>query len=397
MLTPSYLASAGDDIVDVWSQVETDISSDIARRIAKTGGISDTAAWQIEKAKEFGYFHGDVAKILSDATNLSEKEIHRLLKDACVHAFGADDAIYRAAGLIPLGLSESPALAAVLLQGTNNMMTLIGNYTKTTAQMADLAFSNIMDRAFLQTISGAFDYQTAIHRAIKEIAAKGIDRIAYPSGNTTSVENAVRRASITGVNQAISKLQLARAEEMGCDLVEVTSHAGARPSHAEWQGQVYSIKGKHKHYADFYKATGYGDGDGLCGWNCYHNFYPFFEGLSTRAFSKDPAADAGGNNDKQYEQQQHQRLLERRIRASKKECVTLDAAMKSANEKLRGELQEDFDEASAKLKRREQDLEKYLKETGRIRQRERESTAGFGHSTSSKAVWAAKRWNEAAP
>ena len=31
-----------------------------------------------------------------------------------------------------------------------------------------------------------------------------------------------------------------RMNEMECDLVEVTSHFGARPSHVEWQGQVYS-------------------------------------------------------------------------------------------------------------------------------------------------------------
>ena len=30
----------------------------------------------------------------------------------------------------------------------------------------------------------------------------------------------------------------------GCDLVEVTAHAGARPSHAEWQGKIVSLSGQ---------------------------------------------------------------------------------------------------------------------------------------------------------
>lgn len=30
-------------------------------------------------------------------------------------------------------------------------------------------------------------------------------------------------------------------------------------------------------YEDFEAATGYGTGPGLCGWNCRHNFYPFYK------------------------------------------------------------------------------------------------------------------------
>ena len=117
---------------------------------------------------------------------------------------------------------------------------------------------------------------------------------------------------------------------MGCELVETSSHAGARPSHAEWQGKVFCIKGHHKRYGDFYRETGYGTGAGLCGWNCYHSFYPYFEGLSTPSFSHDPSKDAGRSNDEDYERQQKQRYYERKIREAKKECSTLDAAMKAA-------------------------------------------------------------------
>ena len=33
------------------------------------------------------------------------------------------------------------------------------------------------------------------------------------------------------------------ADELEVDLVEVTAHGGARPSHAKWQGQVFSRNG----------------------------------------------------------------------------------------------------------------------------------------------------------
>lgn len=76
-------------------------------------------------------------------------------------------------------------------------------------------------------------------------------------------------------------LQLARMEEMDCEFVEVTAHEGARPTHAVWQGRVYHRGGAvvqdGERYEDFEAATGYGTGPGLCGWNCRHNFYPFYK------------------------------------------------------------------------------------------------------------------------
>ena len=75
--------------------------------------------------------------------------------------------------------------------------------------------------------------------------------ITYPSGHVDSLEVAVRRATITGVNQTCLKVQEARADELGVDLVETTAHAGARPSHAEWQGQIFSRSGKSSKYPDF--------------------------------------------------------------------------------------------------------------------------------------------------
>lgn len=392
MLEPAYLVSAADSVVEIYSQVEQDIAADIARRIVKTGYITDAAKWQLKKAQEFGYLSKNVDKLLAEATGLSTREIRRLMKEAGIKSLAYDDAIYTAAGLTPSAVEKSPALQAMLLQGTDTTLALIGNYTKTTGKVANLAFNNILDRAYIQITSGAFDPNTAIKNAVKEIATSGIERVAYPSGSYTSLEAAVRRAVTTGVNQSTAKLQLLRAEEMGCELVETSSHAGARPSHQVWQGRVFCLKGKRSGYPDFYSETRYGTGEGLCGWNCYHSFYPYFEGLSTRSFSPDPSADAGSSNLVDYERSQKQRYYERQVRNAKKECVTINAAMEEApTEALHDELYEQFQRSSVKLKNREAALRKFLQDTGRTRTNEREWTAGFGHSVSSKAAWANRK------
>lgn len=392
MLTPTELAGIADDVVEIYSRVEQDIVSDIARRIVKTGYLTETAQWQLEKAKQFGYLNGNIEQILANATGKSTKEIKRIMKEAGFTALKRDDLIYKQAGLSPIAISKSPALQAILLQGTNDTLMLMSNFTKTTAEMAKIAYTNILDRAYLQIISGAYDPNTAIKMAIKDVASQGINKIAYPSGAVSSVENSVRRAVTTGVNQSVAKLQLARMDEMGCELVEVSSHAGARPSHAEWQGRIYSRYGNSRKYPDFVSSTGYGTGAGLCGWNCYHTFFPYFEGLSTPTFSQDPSADAGRNNDEDYENQQKQRKYERDIRKSKKECVTYNAALDACDDdQLRADLEKEFNRASVTLKNREARLKDFLRATGRTRYNEREQVYGFDRSVSSKAVWANKK------
>src|SRR5699024_4395985 len=144
----------------------------------------------------------------------------------------------------------------------------------------------------------------------------------YPSGHKDTLEVAVRRAVLTGTNQTCAKLQLARTEEMGCEFVEVSAHAGARPEHALWQGKVYHIGGAvgldGVWYGDFEAATGYGTGPGLCGGNCRHNFYPFFPGMSVPNYTADRLAELNardieynGQKYTRYEITQMQRALER--------------------------------------------------------------------------------------
>ena len=397
MLPPEYLIGVADKLVQVYAAVEDEIVADAARRLVKMGYVSETTEWQLVKGHQVGLFTKDVQKALASASGKSEKEIMRLLSEAGVQSLKYDDAIYLLAGLTPLPLSECPALQAILLQGADDLTKLLGNFTQTRAKTCEVAFRNLCDKAWLQILSGAYDPETAIRRVINELARQEIAKIAYPSGHQSGMEHAVRRAVTTGVNQSIAKLQLQRAADMGCNLVEVTSHAGARPDHAKWQGRVYCITGKHKKYKNLRDATGYGTGPGLCGWNCYHNFYPYFEGLSTPSFSRDPSKDAGRSNKQDHENQQKQRYYERKIREAKKECVALNAAYQAADGALKESLKEDFNRAALKLKRREAKMEEFMKETGRTRLREREQSPGFGHSVSSRAVWAKRKADQQNP
>lgn len=383
MLTPSQLTEIPKSVVAIYSELENQIITDIARRIAKANYITASAEWQIYRAQELGKSYQQVIREVARLTAKAEKEVERLFRDSAITALQYDDAIYNEAfrqGLSdarPLPLVRSPQMVALLQAGVTQTKGLLKNFTQTTAINAQRQLGEALDLAHMQIVSGAFTPQHAIRNAVRAIADSGIKAFNYNSGHTDQVDVAVRRAVVTGVNQNTSKLQLARADEMGCDLVEVSSHFGARPSHAEWQGRIFSRSGTHARYPDFVSSTGYGSGDGLCGWNCRHSFYAYYEGLSSPSFTRYDKE----SNDKAYEQSQQQRKLERDVRKEKRRCVAYNAAGDT----------EMFNKYAVQLKAKEQHLKDFLVKTGRYRDKDRESVMGFGHSASSKAVWANKK------
>ena len=393
MLTPNYLMNAAEPLVELWSQLECDIIADIARRIVKNGGkMTATAGWQALKARELGILRGDLTKIIARIAVLSEAATEEMILEGCEKALAFDDSLYQQAGLNPQPITQSPALMEVVQAGIRKTDGVMRNFTNTTANTAGKAFESCLDRAYMQVISGSFSYDQALRNVLRDLSRKGIERIVYPSGNTILMESAARRALITGLNQTAAELQIARMDEMGTHLVEVTSHAGARPSHAVWQGQVYWRGERVRGYANFEDSTGYGTGAGLCGWNCYHNFFPFIEGVSVRAFERDPAARLGKTNDQMYEESQRQRELERRIRESRRECAAYSAAKDAATDaQAKAAVEAMFQDAAVLLKRREAALDAFIEDTGRTKLPDRLHVPTFGRKESARAVWANRK------
>lgn len=378
MLEPAYIAGLSDEFIELYAQVERDITADVARRIAKTGYMTSTAKWQLERGRQIGLFQKDVEKVLSEATGLSKPAIRKLMSEAGYKALAADDKVYALAGLDKIDFTKSDTMKSILLQGTDTTYQLMKNFTKTTAKTASKALEHSLDRAYLQTMSGAFTREQAIKNAVNDLAKQGITKIAYPNGSSVSVEAGVRRAVTTGINQTCAKLQIARANELGSDLVEVSSHSGARPSHAVWQGQIYSLSGKHPRYGDFYEVTEYGSGGGLCGWNCYHNFFPFIEGVSTPAFEKDQSASSGKSNDQVYDESQKQRYYERQVRDAKRRSAAYQGAAEAAQTpEEKADFEAKVKEANKLVRNRQKSLREYCKATGRDQEYSRTYIVGY--------------------
>lgn len=383
MLNPHYLGSLPDALVELYSQAEQDILADMARRIRTYDYWIPAAEHQYQKMIEMGYCHESILQELSRRTGKTRTELEQLMTQAGNEALHADLSVYRKAGLVK-AYTASESMNRILNAGIESTSGLFSNLTATTAQTGSQQFVNALDRAWMQIQTGGFDYNTAIRNAVKSLCKQGVGSIQYASGRTDHLEVAVRRAVVTGVNQTALKMQCQLADELGCDLVETTAHAGARPSHAEWQGKIFSRSGKHPKYPDFVKSTGYGTGPGLGGWNCRHSFYPYVEG-SARAYSQEMLEEYDAKNIEyngrkmtEYEASQKQRYIERQIRRWKRENV----AMKAAGQ--------DTAESAVKIRSWQEVQKDFVKQTGLKRQSAREQIAQYGRSEARKTTITAK-------
>lgn len=332
MLKPEYLQRVPDGMIKLYAQAEADILADMARRISTYDYWIPAVEHQAKMLEEAGMVREEILARLKTLTGRTDRELRQLMQEAGTAALKSDDAVYCRQGLHPPPVSASEDLQKILQAGYEKTSGTFRNLTLTTARTAAHQFEQALDRAYMQITLGGMDYNTAIRSTIKQFSAEGVGAIRYPTGRTDTIEVAVRRAVVTGVNQTALRLQDARADEMGADLVEVSAHAGARPSHAQWQGGIYSRSGKSKKYPDFVKTTGYGTGAGLGGWNCSHSFRPWFEGMSRtydKALLKEYQAkdyEYNGVRMTEYEALQEQRKIERSIRRWKREQNALQAA-----------------------------------------------------------------------
>ncbi len=408
MLTPEYLAGCTDYLLGMYDALQTSLAEDIARRIIKTGTLTDTAAYQLKRSQAAGALLQDTAEKVASMTGLTNEEISRLFTDAGITSMQNDTQPLLKAGYdidLRLSSSMSAQLEAAITKTQGDMF----NLTMTTGSTVTNQYLEATNKAYMMVTSGGYSYSEAIASAIKDCACEG-GFVNYASGARSRIDVAVRRSVLTGVNQTAAKMTEAYSQDLGAEYYETSAHLGARPTHEEWQGQVFKINGSEKGYPNFEQATGYGTGDGICGWNCRHSFYPYWPGISERAYSKEKLAEYAntsyeyqGNTYSEYECSQIQRAYERDIRASKRVLASYNAAIKAATPGsiTASVLEANYKEESVNLKSIESAMKDFCSATNRKTDSVRTRVVatldgngrivGFSHSESSKAVWANKK------
>lgn len=357
--------------------LEQMILEDIVRRIKKTGQITSTADWQINRLRIIGYSSEDIEKMIKDTLQLSYPDVFELYDKVIDWEYVRNKDIYEQinAEYIPYEENEElQQLTEGFIKQSNDELRNItqsmgfyldyGNGKLVMTPLADV-YQDYLDKAIAGVVYGTFDYNTMIRKVVTQLTNSGLRHIDYASGWHNRVDVAARRAVMTGVSQLTGKISDMNAEKLGTEHFEVAWHSGARPSHAVWQGKIWSKE-------QLVTVCGLGTGPGLLGWNCYHEYYPFIKGISERNWTDEWLAEQNrkentpktfkGKEYTLYEAKQQQRKMETAIRAQREKVVLL---------KKGGADPDDVMLARAKYQGQLNEYSRFCKKMGLTEERER--------------------------
>ena len=387
MLTPEQLQNLPQELTDLYDQLSEFILRDIARRIAKGAQITDTAEYQMYRARSLGLSTDEIAAKIAEINGSSAAEINWLIREAAAQSDEFDRKMLGADKGAAVPLEENTQLQKLISAQITETAGKCENLTNTMGfadhdflgrvyylSMTDM-YRREMDSAHMKVATGATDYMTAIRQACNKLAASGVRTIDYESGRSDRIEVAARRAILTSVAHVTHRISEQNGEELGADGWEMSAHSGSRPSHAVYQGRQYT----QEQYERIIKPL-------ISEPNCRHDVFPIILGVSEPVYTEEelqnidqPPFTYEGRTYTAYEASQQMRKMERAMRKQKDRCIVADAA---------GD-KEAFETASIRLNRQKYIYEDFCKAADSYTEYERTYVTGFNRSIASRSGVAA--------
>lgn len=348
-------------VVKMYEELNTELVSDILKRIEKEGSIASFTKYQLRVLSRRGgaEIFKQTLKKINFLSERRKKELLNLFSEIINDDLSDYKELYKKRDL-PFKLSKNQVkIFNEMVKLTDNELK---NFTRTIAFSTQTEFVNALDKMYQQVVTGGIDFDTAFENTTKELAKKGIN-LKMKNGVTRSIEAAVRQNVLYGIRRTSQQINDDLIDYLGADAVQINISHNCRPSHRSINGKVFSLDKKNKKYPFFSKKYS----DLLNDYGCQHYKSPFIIGVSEEIYTdeeieQDNSAEVTFNGKKipYYEATQKQRALERQIRDSKKMYLN----MKTIENKNR-------------IKNSEKNLLAFLKETGLYRDKQREFFAGY--------------------
>ena len=420
MLRPEYFEGKADRILELYERLENFILRDIARRILKSGKITATADRLLYRLEQLGESRDEIQRRIMELTDLSEKELRKLLRGAVLTSWEDDAVTLSEMGVVAQSPLENARYMAVIEAEYIKSRAELKNLTRTTLEQSQKDLVTLLDEADVRVASGVQSYPAAIADVLDAYAGRGI-MVDYPTGARRTLEAAVRCCVVTSMNQTAAQLTNRYIVDSGTEYVLTSAHLGARvrrdgqpllAGHDEWQGRVFKIDGSEPGYPNLLESTGYdidlttGEGRvvdmrGLHGYNCRHGHMLFDKRMKNSwRDAEGDLLDGSGNkitdaeNLKRYEDSQKQRSMERGIRKTKRQLIVKQEELAWASGAEREKLQQEYDKLAYRLQGQNRAYNQHCEENGLQPQYDRNALAGFGYPQQKAANKGAKRHAE---
>ena len=367
----------------IWREAERRIMEDVIRRIRKTGEITSTADYQINRLIEMGKSREEVERIIKEALGATWPEMFEMYDRVAEWEYVRNREVYEQVNDDFLMPEDNKWLQQITeasrKQTKDTLVNMAQSYGFSVLMAGKRVFTpfaeyyqKYVDTAIQDVVTGGTDYNSAIRKVVTQMTNSGLRVVDYASGHTNRADVAARRAVLTGVNQITAQVSEHNAEKLDTEYFEVSWHPCARPDHQTWQGKVFSRK-------QLETVCGYGTVTGLCGANCRHTFHPFIPGVSERLYPDDwleeqnqkeaKTKEWNGKQLNAYEQTQQQRKMETAMRAQRQKIRLLQEA---------GADKDDIMLEKAKYQGQLNEYKQFSKKMGLLEQRERIYQDGLG-------------------
>lgn len=393
-----------DVVAGYYQDLEEQLMRNIVRHIQGYEQPIPSDEWQLQKLAEIGSLNRENMRIIARNAGISHTAAERMLNQMAEDTLEKLEPGFQE--LAKRGLVDA-AVSVTKSRNVNQTMKALRKQASDTLNacnttmlykardafdglVKDIALSlqkeglDILSKSAVSVVLGAESRQQVVRRCIRVFNDKGITAFVDKRGRNWTPEAYVNMAMRATAGSVAHEVEMARCDDYGINLVEVSRHSGARPKCARDQGKIFDRTNKSDKYPHW-NTSSYGAPDGLLGINCRHHIYPFIEGVSVRRYFPMSEEELAAN-DELYKQTQVQRALERSVRHQKRECMLLDAI---------GD-KEGFELASVKLKAKEAQLKAYVADHSELhRRRDREQVVGFDKHVSTSAVAANKAYTKA--
>jgi hypothetical protein len=391
-MTPQKVADISEPIEQLYSDLTDELLINIARHLSKS-----TATWsalhEIETLEEMGQLTQENIEIINTYVAKMPEEIKKAMNESRLEALGEiENKLQQAAdnGYLTKPVTDSTvdvvqALSSQAAEQLNLVNQTMLNTSLQQYQNGIYEFRQEMQNAAPRTIESVDDLQiaqneiniaagktatgtetryNAMRKAISNLNKAGIVGYYDRANRAWTAEAYVNMDIRTTVHNTYIQSVQTRQQDYGSDVFQVSAHAGARPLCYPYQGKLYSwgasggtIRlGDGKTYRfEPIGETSYGEPAGLFGINCGHVPYPMIAGVSEPVKEDIQSKE---ENDKQYQDSQKQRALERQIRYAKR------------NVEMLGDLATDADRD--KIKQAQAQMRAFIQSTGRTRRYDRE-------------------------
>ena len=335
MLTPEYLEKLEENkILDLYNQLNIDITSDIIKRVSKTGNISSYNKKQLRVLVEAN--GNDVFKDVLLKTQLLDDKVKTELTKIYENMAKTDLNGYKTLFKYRnIDFKLTGSQLKLLNKGILNNAKSLDNLTNTVAFSSKKMYTDSVNKAYMQVISGGKDYESAVLEAYQNLANEGVT-LKDSLDRNVGLDTAIRRNIRAGIQQTANIINRDIDNKLGCDGVETTAHEGARPTHQVWQGRQFALKQSdaRKYGVDLWDKYK----DELNDYNCRHTYFGIILGISEPVYSKKELYDM--NNRKvlvdgkymdYYDATQKMHYYESNIRNYKRQSETYKKALENDN------------------------------------------------------------------